>query len=191
PRHHGPRRSEWRRQEHVVQAPHRPAASGPRDLAAPGRESVEQRPGAEAPRLLPRAQHALRLAHRAAVRGSPPATRRDAAFAGRKGRGRRAEARRSLERGAASPRTYSRGMRQRAKLAQALAHRPEILILDEPLSGADPLARVQILRTISEFAKAGGHVLMSTHVLYEIERVTNNIVLINNGKANASGDIRS
>src|SRR5437660_1164932 len=72
------------------------------DLAAPGRESVEQRPGEEAPRLLPRAQHALRLAHRAAVRGSPPATRRDAAFAGRKGRGRRPEARRSLERGAAS-----------------------------------------------------------------------------------------
>src|SRR5947207_15010261 len=88
-------------------------------------------------------------------------------------------------------RTYSRGMRQRAKLAQALAHRPEILILDEPLSGADPLARVQILRTISEFAKAGGHVLMSTHVLYEIERVTNNIVLINNGKAIAAGDIHS
>ena len=82
-------------------------------------------------------------------------------------------------------------MRQRAKLAQALAHRPEILILDEPLSGADPLARVQILRTISEFAKAGGHVLMSTHVLYEIERVTNNIVLINNGKAIAAGDIHS
>jgi len=88
-------------------------------------------------------------------------------------------------------RTYSRGMRQRAKLAQALAHRPEILILDEPLSGADPLARVQILRTISDFAKAGGHVLMSTHVLYEIERVTNNIVLINNGKSIAAGDIHS
>ncbi len=86
-------------------------------------------------------------------------------------------------------RTYSRGMRQRAKLAQALAHRPELLILDEPLSGADPLARVHILRTISEFARNGGHVLMSTHVLYEIERVTNNIVLIHNGKAIASGDI--
>src|SRR5207249_4730668 len=88
-------------------------------------------------------------------------------------------------------RTYSRGMRQRAKLAQALAHLPGILILAEPLSGADPLARVQILRTISDFAKAGGHVLMSTHVLYEIERVTNNIVLINNGKAIAAGDIHS
>ena len=88
-------------------------------------------------------------------------------------------------------RTYSRGMRQRAKLAQALAHKPEILILDEPLSGADPLARVQILRTISDFARDGGHALMSTHVLYEIERITNNIVLIHNGKAIASGDIHA
>ena len=88
-------------------------------------------------------------------------------------------------------RTYSRGMRQRAKLAQALAHEPEVLILDEPLSGADPVARVQILRTISDFARDGGYVLMSTHVLYEIERVTNNIVLIHNGKAIASGDIHA
>ncbi|MGQ0798166.1 MAG: ABC transporter ATP-binding protein, partial [Methanobacteriota archaeon] len=65
-------------------------------------------------------------------------------------------------------RTYSRGMRQRAKLAQALAHDPEILILDEPLSGADPQARVHILRTIADFVRDGGHVLMSTHVLYEV-----------------------
>ncbi len=88
-------------------------------------------------------------------------------------------------------RTYSRGMRQRAKLAQALAHDPELLILDEPLSGADPMARVQILRAISEFAKRGGHVIMSTHVLYEVERVTSNIVLIHNGKAIASGDLHA
>lgn len=88
-------------------------------------------------------------------------------------------------------RTYSRGMRQRAKLAQALAHGPDLLILDEPLSGADPMARVQILRAISEFAKRGGHVLMSTHVLYEVERVTSNIVLIHNGKAIASGDLHA
>ncbi len=86
-------------------------------------------------------------------------------------------------------RTYSRGMRQRAKLAQALAHGPELLILDEPLSGADPMARVQILRAITEFASRGGHVIMSTHVLYEVERVTSNIVLIHNGKAIASGDL--
>ncbi len=88
-------------------------------------------------------------------------------------------------------RGYSRGMRQRAKLAQALAHGPELLILDEPLSGADPMARVQILRAITEFAKRGGHVIMSTHVLYEVERVTSNIVLIHNGKAIASGDLHA
>lgn len=88
-------------------------------------------------------------------------------------------------------RTFSRGMRQRAKLAQALAHEPELLILDEPLSGADPVARVHILETITDFGRKGGHVLMSTHVLYEVERVTNNIVLIHNGKAIASGDIRA
>ncbi len=88
-------------------------------------------------------------------------------------------------------RTYSRGMRQRAKLAQALAHDPQLLILDEPLSGADPMARVQILRAITEFARRGGHVIMSTHVLYEVERVTSNIVLIHNGKTIASGDLHA
>lgn len=88
-------------------------------------------------------------------------------------------------------RTYSRGMRQRAKLAQALAHAPDLLILDEPLSGADPMARVQILRAITEFAKRGGHVIMSTHVLYEVERVTSNIVLIHNGKAIAAGNLHA
>ncbi len=88
-------------------------------------------------------------------------------------------------------RTYSRGMRQRAKLAQALAHEPEALVLDEPLSGADPAARVRILETINEFAKSSGHVVMSTHVLYEVERLTHNIVLIHNGKAIASGDIHA
>ncbi len=88
-------------------------------------------------------------------------------------------------------RGYSRGMRQRAKLAQALAHGPELLILDEPLSGADPMARVQILRAISEFAARGGHVIMSTHVLYEVERITSNIVLIHNGKAIASGNLHA
>lgn len=86
-------------------------------------------------------------------------------------------------------RTYSRGMRQRAKLAQALAHDPDLLILDEPLSGADPQARVHILRTIADFARDGGHVLMSTHVLYEVERLTSNIVLIHNGKGIASGNV--
>jgi len=88
-------------------------------------------------------------------------------------------------------RTFSRGMRQRTKLAQALAHGPEILVLDEPLSGADPIARVQILDTITRFARDGGHVLISTHILYEVERLTKNIVLIHNGKAIASGDVQA
>ncbi len=88
-------------------------------------------------------------------------------------------------------RTYSRGMRQRAKLAQALAHGPDLLILDEPLSGTDPAGRVHILETIARFAAAGGHVVMSTHVLYEVERLTRNIVLIHNGKVIASGDIHA
>ncbi len=88
-------------------------------------------------------------------------------------------------------RTFSRGMRQRAKLAQALAHDPEVLILDEPLSGADPVGRVHILDTIAAFARDGGHAIVSTHVLYEVERLTNNIVLIHNGKSIASGDIHA
>lgn len=88
-------------------------------------------------------------------------------------------------------RTFSRGMRQRAKLAQALAHGPEVLILDEPLSGADPVARVHILDTVARFGRDGGHVLMSTHVLYEVERLTRNVVLIHNGKAIASGDVHA
>jgi len=88
-------------------------------------------------------------------------------------------------------RTFSRGMRQRAKLAQALAHEPEVLILDEPLSGADPLARINILETIAKFARDGGHAIVSTHVLYEVERLTQNVVLIHNGKAIASGDIHA
>src|SRR3989440_12509993 len=82
-------------------------------------------------------------------------------------------------------------MPQRPRLRQALALHPEILLLDEPLSGAASAGRVHILRTISDFARDGGHVLMSTHVLYEIERVTNNIVLIHNGKAIAAGDIHA
>jgi len=116
--------------------------------------------------------------------GMPPAKARQEATAALKVVGLSGAAHRAT-------RGYSRGMRQRAKLAQALAHHPEILILDEPLSGADPAGRVHILRTISDFARDGGHVLMSTHVLYEIERVTNNIVLIHNGKAIAAGDIHA
>jgi ABC-2 type transport system ATP-binding protein len=85
--------------------------------------------------------------------------------------------------------SYSKGMRQRIKLAQAIAHRPELLILDEPLSGMDPLMRRRTVKQIKEWARAGTSVLVSSHILHEIESMTGNIVLINNGRIVAEGDV--
>src|SRR6516164_8227144 len=84
---------------------------------------------------------------------------------------------------------YSKGMRQRIKLAQALAHDPELLILDEPLSGMDPLARRKTIRMIKEWAKAGRSIIVSSHVLHEIESMTSNILLINQGRILAEGNV--
>jgi len=84
---------------------------------------------------------------------------------------------------------YSKGMRQRIKLAQAIAHEPELLILDEPLSGMDPLMRRRTVKQIKEWARAGTSVLVSSHILHEIEAMTSNIVLINNGRIVAEGDV--
>src|SRR5205807_8983285 len=86
-------------------------------------------------------------------------------------------------------RTYSRGMRQRVKLAQALAHDPEVLILDEPLSGADPLGRRKTIRMIKEWGRAGKSILVSSHILHEIESMTSNILLINQGRILAEGNV--
>ncbi len=85
--------------------------------------------------------------------------------------------------------TYSRGMRQRLKFAQAIAHDPEILILDEPLNGMDPLGRRKIIRLIKSYRDEGKTILVSSHVLPEIEAMTNNIILIHQGKIFAQGDI--
>ena len=85
--------------------------------------------------------------------------------------------------------SYSKGMRQRVKLAQALAHDPELLILDEPLSGMDPLARRKTIRLIKEWGRAGRSVLVSSHILHEIESMTSTIVLINQGRIIAEGDV--
>src|SRR5262249_19781581 len=74
---------------------------------------------------------------------------------------------------------YSKGMRQRIKLAQALAHDPELLILDEPLSGMDPLVRRKTIRMIKEWGRAGRSIIVSSHILHEIESMTSNILLIN------------
>jgi len=84
---------------------------------------------------------------------------------------------------------YSKGMRQRVKLAQALAHDPELLILDEPLSGMDPIARRRTIRLIKEWAREGRSVLVSSHILHEIEAMTSSILLINNGRILAEGDV--
>jgi ABC-2 type transport system ATP-binding protein len=84
---------------------------------------------------------------------------------------------------------YSKGMRQRVKLAQALVHDPEVLILDEPLSGMDPLGRRKTMRLIREWAKQGKSILVSSHILHEIESMTANILLINNGRILAEGNV--
>ncbi len=84
---------------------------------------------------------------------------------------------------------YSKGMRQRIKLAQALVHDPEVLILDEPLSGMDPIGRRKTMRMIREWAKQGKSILVSSHILHEIESMTANILLINNGRILAEGNV--
>jgi ABC-2 type transport system ATP-binding protein len=84
---------------------------------------------------------------------------------------------------------YSKGMRQRVKLAQAIVHDPDLLILDEPLSGMDPLARRRTIRMIREWARSGKSVIVSSHILHEIESMTGNILLINNGRILAEGDV--
>jgi ABC-2 type transport system ATP-binding protein len=84
---------------------------------------------------------------------------------------------------------YSKGMRQRVKLAQAIAHDPELLILDEPLSGMDPLARRKTIRLIQDWGKAGRSVVVSSHILHEIESMTSNILLINQGRILAEGNV--
>jgi ABC-2 type transport system ATP-binding protein len=80
-------------------------------------------------------------------------------------------------------------MRQRVKLAQAIVHDPELLILDEPLSGMDPLGRRKTIRMIREWAKQGKSVIVSSHILHEIESMTPNILLINNGRILAEGNV--
>jgi ABC-2 type transport system ATP-binding protein len=84
---------------------------------------------------------------------------------------------------------YSKGMRQRVKMAQALAHDPELLILDEPLSGMDPLARRRTIRLVKDWARAGKSILVSSHILHEIESMTANILLINQGRILAEGNV--
>jgi ABC-2 type transport system ATP-binding protein len=84
---------------------------------------------------------------------------------------------------------YSKGMRQRVKLAQAIVHDPAVLILDEPLSGMDPLGRRKTIKLIRDWARAGKSIIVSSHILHEVESMTSNILLINNGRILAEGDV--
>jgi ABC-2 type transport system ATP-binding protein len=84
---------------------------------------------------------------------------------------------------------YSKGMRQRVKLAQAIALDPELLILDEPLNGMDPIMRRRTMDLIRGWARAGRSVLVSSHVLHEIESLTSDILVINNGRIVAEGNV--
>jgi ABC-2 type transport system ATP-binding protein len=84
---------------------------------------------------------------------------------------------------------YSKGMRQRVKLAQALVHDPELLILDEPLTGMDPIMRRRTIRLIKEWARSGKSIVVSSHILHEVESMTSNILLINNGRILAEGNV--
>lgn len=84
---------------------------------------------------------------------------------------------------------YSKGMRQRIKLAQSLVHDPELLILDEPMSGTDPVGRVRMMEVLHDLEKEGKHIVISSHILHEIERMTESIILIDKGKLVASGNM--
>lgn len=87
-------------------------------------------------------------------------------------------------------RGYSRGMRQRIKLAQALVHDPDVLFLDEPLTGTDPVARRDLMDIIQRLARDGKSVVVSSHVLHEVQSLTPNIVLLNRGRLVAEGHVR-
>lgn len=84
---------------------------------------------------------------------------------------------------------YSKGMRQRVKLAQAIAHDPDLLLLDEPLTGMDPLGRRQTIDLIKIWSRAGKTIVVSSHILHEIELMTSTILLINNGRILAEGNV--
>jgi ABC-2 type transport system ATP-binding protein len=84
---------------------------------------------------------------------------------------------------------FSKGMRQRTKLATAIAHDPDFLLLDEPLTGVDPIARVDIVERIGALAAAGKTIVVSSHVLYEIEALTSEIMVIYRGQVLAEGNV--
>lgn len=84
---------------------------------------------------------------------------------------------------------YSKGMRQRIKLAQAMIHDPDVILLDEPLNGLDPIGRRDFIALLSSLADAGKGILVSSHILYEVEQMTRSILLLHRGRLLATGDL--
>jgi ABC-2 type transport system ATP-binding protein len=84
---------------------------------------------------------------------------------------------------------YSKGMRQRIRLAQAIAHGPSVMILDEPLNGLDPMARSETIRLFRQLAAEGLHLIISSHILHEVDMMSDRVILLNNGYIVAEGDI--
>ncbi|HEX5399231.1 MAG TPA: ABC transporter ATP-binding protein [Verrucomicrobiae bacterium] len=84
---------------------------------------------------------------------------------------------------------YSKGMRQRIKLAQAIAHDPKVLVLDEPLNGLDPLVRAETIELFRKFAAEGRHVIVSSHVLHEVDLISDRVILLTGGYVVAEGQI--
>jgi ABC-2 type transport system ATP-binding protein len=85
---------------------------------------------------------------------------------------------------------YSKGMRQKARLAQAIAHHPRVLVLDEPLNGLDPMARAESMALFEELGEQGMHLLISSHVLEEVDRISDQVVLMAGGYLLAEGNIQ-
>ena len=88
-------------------------------------------------------------------------------------------------------RGFSKGMRQRTKVAAALVHDPQVLLMDEPLNGTDPLQRARLIELIVHLGRQGKTVVVSSHILHEVERFADRILVINRGKLAAAGDFRA
>jgi ABC-2 type transport system ATP-binding protein len=87
--------------------------------------------------------------------------------------------------------SYSKGMRQRIRLAQALAHNPRVLVLDEPLNGLDPLARSEMIAMFRSAAAQGCYVIISSHILHEVDVISDQVILLSNGYVVAEGQIQN
>jgi len=84
---------------------------------------------------------------------------------------------------------FSKGMRQRVRLAQSIAHNPSVLVLDEPLNGLDPVARAEIIRLFRQLADAGMYLVISSHILHEVDMMSDSVVLLHNGYVVAEGEV--